>query len=71
MFLDQIYFYFYRLKIFKRYSKFPISIFSAIKFVYNFFLKYLTLITFFTSNDSLFQFLIVRTLKVRPRSLFP
>ena len=52
------------------YSKLPVSFCSAIKFVYNFFLKDLTFFTFFTSMDSSFQFLIVCTLKVRPPSGF-
>ena len=52
--------------VFKRYSKLPVSFCLAIKFVYNFFLKDFTFFSFFTSMDSSFQFLIVRTLKVRP-----
>ena len=42
----------------------------AIKFVYIFFLKDLTFFTFFVSIDSLFQFLMVHTLKVWPPSVF-
>ena len=52
------------------YSKLPVSFCSAIKFVYNFFLKGLTFFTFFTAMNSSFQFLTVRTLKVRPPSVF-
>ena len=49
---------------------FYLSIFSAIKFVYNFFVKDLKFVTFFKSNDCLFQLLIVRTLNVRPPVFF-
>ena len=52
------------------YSKLPVSFELAIKFVYNFFLKDFTFFTIFTSMNSSFQFLIVRTLKVRPPSVF-
>ena len=52
------------------YSKLPVSFCLAIKFVYNFLFKDFTFFTFFTSMDSSLQFLIVRTLKVKPPSVF-
>ena len=58
------------LKTIQRYSKLPVSFCLAIKFVFNFFFKDFTFFTFFTSMDILFQFLMVRTRKVRPPSAF-